>query len=94
MNPNDILASIVFGGDGGSSNVEDLSTSGGTSDSGKVLAVNSNGNIEPVNLSVGQGTVAVDKSLSVSGAAADAKSVGDAITLTSAEKTSLIGLLN
>ena len=94
MNPMDFLSAMIFGGDGGSSNVEDLSTSGGASDSGKVLAVNSNGNIEPVNLSVGQGTVAVDKSLSVSGAAADAKSVGDAITLTSAEKTSLIGLLN
>jgi hypothetical protein len=94
MNPNDILASIVFGGDGDSSNVEDLSTSGGASDAGKVLAVNSNGNIEPVNLSVGQGAIAVDKNLSVSGAAADSKSVGDAITLTSEEKTSLIALLN
>lgn len=94
MNPNDVLAAIVFGGDGGSSNVEDLSTSGGTSDSGKVLAVNSSGKIEPVNLSVGQGTIGLDTNLSVSGAAADSKAVGDAITLTSAEKTSLIGLLN
>jgi len=79
MNPMDFLSAMIFGGDGGSSNVEDLSTSGGASDSGKVLAVNSNGNIEPVNLSVGQGTVAVDKTFKVTGAAADSKAVGDAI---------------
>lgn len=94
MNPMEFLGAMIFGGDGGSSNVEDLSTSGGASDSGKVLAVNSNGNIEPVNLSVGQGTIGLDTNLSVGGAAADSKAVGDAITLTSAEKTSLIGLLN
>lgn len=84
MNPNDILASIVFGGDGGGgkqiTKVEELSTDGGASDAGKVLVVGDNGKIAASDLAVGEGEIAVDKGLTVNGAAADAKVVGDAIT--------------
>lgn len=83
MNPNDILASIVFGGDGGGGNqitkVEELSTDGGASDAGKVLVVGDNGKIAASDLTVGEGEIAVDKGLTVNGAAADAKKTGDAI---------------
>jgi len=84
MNSNDILASIVFGGDGGGGNqitkVEELSTDGGSTDAGKVLVVGDNGKIAASDLTVGEGEVAIDKGLVVNGAAADAKVVGDAIT--------------
>ena len=78
MKANDMLNALIFGGDG-SSTINDMSTSGGKSDSGKVLAVNSNGKITPVNLTVGEGAVAVDSTLAVTGAAADAKKTGDEI---------------
>ena len=60
--------------------IEELKTSGGSSDAGKVLTVGSDGKITPTNLPVGEGEIAVDGSLSVSGAAADAKKTGDAIS--------------
>ena len=60
--------------------IENLKTSGETADAGKVLTVGSDGKITPTNLPVGEGQIALDGSLSVSGAAADAKVVGDAIS--------------
>lgn len=60
--------------------IENLKTSGGTADAGKVLTVGNDGKITPTNLPVGEGQIALDGSLSVSGAAADAKVVGDAIS--------------
>ena len=60
--------------------IENLKTSGGSADAGKVLTVGSDGKITPTNLPVGEGQIALDGSLSVSGAAADAKVVGDAIS--------------
>lgn len=78
MKANDMLNALIFGGDSPST-INDMSTSGGESDSGKVLAVNSSGKITPVNLTVGEGAVAVDSTLAVTGAAADAKKTGDEI---------------
>ncbi len=60
--------------------IEELKTSGGSADAGKVLTVGSDGKLIPAELEVGEGQVAVDGSLSVSGAAADAKKVGDALS--------------
>lgn len=60
--------------------IEELKTSGGSSDAGKVLTVGSDGKLLPAELEVGEGQIALDRTLSVSGAAADAKVVGDAIT--------------
>ena len=60
--------------------IEKLRSSGGNSDAGKVVVVDENGNMKTVTLPVGQGEIGLDSSLSVSGAAADAKVVGDAIT--------------
>ena len=91
MTANDILTALIFGWP---QNIEKLSSSGGASDSGKVLAVGSDGKVKAIILGVGEGEIALDKDLTVDGAAADAKSVGDAITLTSAETSTLTGLLN
>jgi len=74
--------------------IEALTTSGGIADAGKVLKVGDDGNIEAVELTVGQGTVAVDSTLSISGAAAESRAVSSAITLTNAEVTALTGLLS
>ena len=60
--------------------IEELKTSGGSSDAGKVLTVGSDGKLLPAELEVGEGQIALDGTLSVSGAAADAKVVGDAIS--------------
>ena len=59
--------------------IENLKTSGGSADAGKVLTVGSDGKITPIDLPVGEGQIALDGSLSVSGAAAGAKETGDAI---------------
>lgn len=60
--------------------IENLKTSGGNSDAGKVLTVGSDGKITPTNLPVGEGEIALDGTLTIAGAAADAKVVGDAIS--------------
>lgn len=49
------------------------------SDAGKIATVDSNGKYQAAALTVGQGEVAVDSTLLVSGAAADAKKTGDEI---------------
>ena len=92
MKANDMLNALIFGGDG-SSTINDMSTSGGKSDSGKVLAVNSNGKITPVNLTVGEGTVAVDSTLAVTGAAADANNSLPLGTLGSTDISTFYGAL-
>lgn len=51
-----------------------------SADAGKLATVDSNGKWAAANLTVGQGEVAVDSTLLVSGAAADAKATGDEIT--------------
>lgn len=51
-----------------------------SADAGKLATVDSNGKWAAANLTVGQGEVAVDNTLLVSGAAADAKVTGDKIT--------------
>ena len=79
MNTSEIMSARIFG-DGGASKVEELSTDGGSTDAGKVLVVGDNGKIAASDLTVGEGEIAIDKGLVVSGAAADAKVVGDAIT--------------
>ncbi len=78
MNTSEIMSAMIFG-DGGASKVEELSTDGGSTDAGKVLVVGDNGKIAASDLTVGEGEVAIDRTLKVSGAAADAKVVGDAI---------------
>lgn len=54
-----------------------LKSSGGVSDAGKILAVDSNGDVVATELTVGTGEVAIDPTLTVSGAGADAREVGD-----------------
>jgi len=78
MNTSEIMSAMIFG-DGGASKVEELSTDGGSTDAGKVLVVGDNGKIAASDLTVGEGEVAIDRTLKVSGAAADAKVVGDSI---------------
>lgn len=78
MNTSEIMSAMIFG-DGGASKVEELSTDGGSTDAGKVLVVGDNGKIAASDLTVGEGEIALDKTLSVNGAAADAKKTGDAI---------------
>ncbi len=78
MNTSEIMSAMIFG-DGGASKVEELSTDGGSTDAGKVLVVGDNGKIAASDLTVGEGEVAIDKTLKVTGAAADSKAVGDAI---------------
>ena len=78
MNTSEIMSAMIFG-DGGAAKVEELSTDGGSTDAGKVLVVGDNGRIAASDLTVGEGEVALDKTLSVNGAAADAKKTGDAI---------------
>ena len=73
--------------------IENLKTSGGSADAGKVLAVGSDGMIAPIDLPVGEGQIALDGSLSVSGAAADAKVVGDAISAVNGSLDTLINTL-
>lgn len=58
---------------------EDISVSRGAADAGKVIVVGEDGKLLPVNLD-STGEVAIDRTLSVSGAAADAKKVGDALS--------------
>jgi len=65
--------------------IEEHKTSGGSADAGKVLTVGSDGRIAPIDLPVGEGQIALDRTLSVSGAAADAKVVGDAISALNVE---------
>lgn len=65
--------------------IEKLRSSGGSSDAGKVVVVDENGNMKTVTLLVGQGEIGLDSSLSVSGAAADAKVVGDRFAVNEAE---------
>lgn len=79
MNTSEIMSAMIFG-DGGASKIEELSTDGGSTDAGKVLVVGDNGKIAASDLTVGEGEVAIDKTLSVNGAAADAKKVGDALS--------------
>jgi len=59
--------------------IENLKTSGGSADAGKVLTVGSDGRIAPIDLPVGEGQIALDGTLTIAGAAADAKKTGDAI---------------
>ena len=59
--------------------IEKLKTSGGSADAGKVLTVGSDGRIAPIDLPVGEGQIALDGTLTIAGAAADAKETGDAI---------------
>lgn len=85
MNANDILNAMIFGGGGSSgggsssTNVEDMTTTDGVLDAGKVLAVGDDGKITPVTLGVGEGEIAVDAELLIEGAAADAKATGDSL---------------
>ena len=74
--------------------IEKLRSSGGSSDAGKVVVVDENGNMKTVTLPVGQGEIGLDSSLSVSGAAADAKVVGDRLTEDEATLTALNGSLD
>lgn len=62
-----------------------------SADAGKLATVDSNGKWAAANLTVGQGEVAVDNTLLVSGAAADAKATGDKVNEL---KSALIGLEN
>lgn len=50
-----------------------------SADAGKLATVDSNGKWAAANLAVGQGEIAVDSTLLVSGAAADAKATGDKV---------------
>ena len=59
--------------------IEELKTSGGISDAGKVLTVGGDGRIAPIDLPVGEGEIALDGTLTIAGAAAGAKETGDAI---------------
>ena len=93
MNTSEIMSAMIFG-DGGASNVEELSTDGGASDAGKVLVVGDNGKIAASDLTVGEGEVAIDKTLSVNGAAADAKKTGDAINALNGSLDTVQGDLN
>lgn len=63
---------------GGSGSVEDLTTSGGAADAGKVLVVGNDGSISAETIS---GETVIDSTLAIQGAAADAKATGDAIAL-------------
>ena len=92
MNTSEIMSAMIFG-DGGASNVEELSTDGGASDAGKVLVVGDNGKIAASDLTVGEGEVAIDKTLSVNGAAADAKKVGDALSAVNGSLDTLINVV-
>ena len=74
--------------------IEELKTSGGSADAGKVLTVGGDGKLLPAELEVGEGQVAVDGSLSVSGAAADAKKTGDAIASLNGSLRDLDGAIN
>lgn len=58
---------------------EDISVSAGAADAGKVIVVGSDGKLHPVDLN-STGEFAIDKTLKVAGAAADAKETGDAIS--------------
>jgi len=81
MDANGMIEAIIFGGDGsGASTIEELTTIGGTSDAGKVLAVKNDGSVGAVTLPVSEGTVAIDTTLAITGAAPDSKVVGDAIS--------------
>ena len=58
---------------------EEISVSRGSADAGKVIVVGNDGKLLPVDLD-STGEVAIDRTLKVSGAAADAKVVGDVIS--------------
>ena len=57
---------------------EEISVSRGAADAGKVIVVGEDGKLLPVDLD-STGAVAIDRTLKVSGAAADAKETGDAL---------------
>ena len=93
MNTSEIVNAMIFG-DGGAAKVEELSTDGGSTDAGKVLVVGDNGKIAASDLTVGEGEIALDKTLSVNGAAADAKKTGDALASLNGSLGTLGTLIN
>ena len=72
---------------------EEISVSRGSADAGKVIVVGNDGKLLPVDLEVGEGQVAVDGTLKIPGAAADAKKTGDAIASLNGSLDTLINTL-
>lgn len=72
---------------------EEISVSRGAADAGKVIVVGNDGKLLPVDLD-STGGVAIDRTLKVSGAAADAKVVGDAISAVNGSLENLNDTIN